>query len=254
MVNMQVQTIALPANARQPARRQLMRRLMEALRDRTGAGLLDPNKDCPYPLEHVRYARSLNAGRNLTKVECSGVVRKMDVRFADARQTTTVLEGKFGYADANVKGSELLVTYELITCVAIIAHNPSQGVGFMAHMNNGWDAIRALDIVINTINPSNIILYGGDNYRDYSVETVRALEGALALSYPEVQVSGRDTLRGREKRPDFPRIKSQAKHSAIGFDVRDGSVWLPHDVVTMRTENTYSCTDLTIREPEQAGR
>ncbi len=156
--------------------------------------------------------RSLGLARAGPVVE--GVATDLRSIAIDSRETINVGQRAYAYGSPEIRRSRYLITENLISCVAVLAYNSSNRVGFLTHLDTDFsleNPIAAMQKIME-IGANEILVYGGDR----STINVAFVEGFLMTEGSGIRVVGRDLLRG-----PFDRS------SRIGMDTATGAFFIP---------------------------
>ena len=135
-------------------------------------------------------------GARIAKRTCSGIAPHMRCTGVNPEQTIVVEEQEFAFGSSkHIPNSRFLVTYAIDTCLAVVAYNPNQKAGFLAHAFEPVNAFDAIERAVDLLDAKTVVLFGGRSNSDLSIETVCIAEALLARHGEKIRIVGRDTLR-----------------------------------------------------------
>lgn len=178
------------------------------------------------------YARLLRKGSLIARPRCDGLASQLRQHTIDGTDSLLAYEDQFAFGALQIPNSRFLVTYDLQSCLAIIAHNPDERAGFLAHATVTVSAFDAVERALTLLRPKTFFLYGGDGSNPNSVEMVRIAEALLSKN--KATVIGRDTLRGKSRISSIPMFDS-----AIALDTLTGEVFIPSNMIPLSKSYIY---------------
>jgi hypothetical protein len=166
------------------------------------------------------YPDLLREGRKIARPTREGTAEKIRYIPLDPANTVVVEEGHFAFGSSkHLSNSRFLVTYNISTCLAVIAYNPKCRAGLLGHASEQVNVADAVEMTTGLLDAKTVVLFGGLANTQYSFETVCIAEALLSRYGDKIKVIGRDTLRnGRE---DF----------SIGIDTKTGELFFPPDLI-----------------------
>lgn len=173
-----------------------------------------------------KYNDILLEGMRIAKRSRSGAAASARYSYVNPEETIVVEEQEFAFGSPkHIPNSRFLVTYDIDTCLAVVAYNPKQNAGFMAHAFEPVNAVDAIEKAVELLDAETVVLFGGRSNNDISLETVCAAEGLLA-SHGKVKIAGRDTFRNN-------------RTTCIGIDTMTGEILFPSNQPAFTGINCY---------------
>jgi len=156
-----------------------------------------------------------------------GVASKIGRGYLNPANTIVVDEQDFAFGSYDhLPRSRFLVTYDVITCLTVLAYNPKYRAGFIGHAYEVVNVSDAIERAVDLLDAKTVVLFGGRAYDNPSLDNVSIAEAMLSRYQGRVKVTGRDTL--RMKRP-----------TAIGMDTKTGELIYPTNKVEYTRGNSY---------------
>lgn len=157
---------------------------------------------------------------------------KLNSMRAEPNRAVAISEGAWAVGSPLVSSSSALVTYNLLTCVAVTGYNKERKIGFMAHVNSTGSAEEAINHMAQLIpGKADVFIYTGGRGREPKSKLIVDSIKREVSKHPELDISGMDISMCLEWSSDLYR--------QVGLDTETGMHFVPINVVPVVKDPSF---------------